>query len=154
MYFRDDLFFYCSVHGSASCEQGLILSENFGSERLLLGGLHRWGVIAGFLWWHKRIVCMYHVVLQSHDEREVFFWPRLIFNTMDATFTLMSQCRSIRAYIVGYPPVLGSIGFRKSMRTPSTLHVILAMLSYIIGGINGGLILWNNSYNLLNRYLE
>ena len=71
MHCRDDLFFNCSVHGGDFFEQGLILSEPFSYERLILGGTYLWGVISGVVRWHKFVSRLCHVVLHGHGEREV-----------------------------------------------------------------------------------
>ena len=68
---RDDLFFNCSVHGGDFFEHGLILSETFSYERLLLGGTYLWGVISRVVRWHKFVSRLCHVVLHGHGEHEV-----------------------------------------------------------------------------------
>ena len=39
---RDNMIFKGSVHGGISSEYCWVLPKHFGSERLLLGGSHRW----------------------------------------------------------------------------------------------------------------
>ena len=53
------------------------------------------------------------------------------------------MCRSIRVYLVGSPLILGSMGVRKSERTPSILLVALTIFSCTLGGIGDGFILWD-----------
>ena len=45
--------------------------------------------------------------------------------------------------------ILGSIGIKKSMRTPLTLFAIPTMLSWYFGELNGGLVPWDNLSNPL-----
>ena len=63
---------------------------------------------------------------------------------MDATFLLINICSLIRASIVGSPPILGSIGVRKSARTPSAVLVSPNILSFTLGGIDGGFVHQDN----------
>ena len=64
-------FFYFSVYGGASSEKWFILSEPFGSERLLLGGPYCQGAIAGVVRWHKCVPRLCHVILCGHCWRKM-----------------------------------------------------------------------------------
>ena len=71
------------------------------------------------------------------------------FDATDAAFPLINQCRSIIPSLVGSPSIFGSIGVGKSVRTPSTLLVALAISSRTLVGLDGGFVPWDNSSNLL-----
>ena len=65
------MFFYCSVHINSLSEQGLVLSEPFGSKRLLLGGAHCWGLIDGVVCRQKPVAHLCQVLLRRRGELEV-----------------------------------------------------------------------------------
>ena len=65
------------------------------------------------------------------------------FNAMDAAFPLINQCKFIKASLVGYPSILGSMGIGKSARTFLTLIVAPTIFSCTLGGIGDGFIMWD-----------
>ena len=79
------------------------------------------------------------------------FHPPKFFDSTDAIFQLINQYMSIRDSLVGYPPILGSMGVGKSERNPSELLVAPGILCRSLGGTDNGLALWDNSSNLLKK---
>ena len=55
--------------------------------------------------------------------------------------------------LVGYSPIFGRIGVRKSVRTPKTLVFAIVVTPCALVGMYGGFIPWDNSTNLFNIYI-
>ena len=72
---------------------------------------------------------------------------------MDAAFPLTNKCKSTSASLVGSPPIFESMGVGNYERTPSMLVVAPVIMIFTLGGIYGGCFLWDNSSNLLKRYM-
>ena len=66
------------------------------------------------------------------------------FDAIDAIYPLINSCRYISASLVFYLPILGSMGSGKSVSNTLTVIVFPAILYRAIGGIEGGLVLWDN----------
>ena len=76
--------------------------------------------------------------------------PPLRFDTKDAVFILINQCRLISASLVS-SLIFVSMGVGKSLRTPSTLFFAPTIVSRALGWTDSGFAQWNNLYNLLKR---
>ena len=91
--------------------------EPFGSKILLLGGPHCWWVIAGVVRWHRRVARLCHIIFLC-----IFF--RKMSVTACYNIQRHGQYNLIRFSLVGYLPILGSIGVGKSVRSPLTPLVV------------------------------
>ena len=72
------------------------------------------------------------------------------FDATDTKFPLINQFILISASLVVSIPIWVSMGIGKSVRNPLML-VVPVLLSFTLGGINGGFVLWDDSPNLLER---
>ena len=91
MYRPEDLIFDRPVYSGAALKKRMILSENFGSERLLLGGPHYREVVSGVLRQYERVACLHQVVLCGHGDLKVAVPAYSEVQPADDTFLLISQ---------------------------------------------------------------
>ena len=70
---------------------------------------------------------------------------------MDAAFPLTHQCKLINASLVSSPPILVSMGVRKSMRTPLALLVSPVIMFHTIGGLDSELVSRDKYSNMLKK---
>ena len=149
LHLRDNNIFQGSVHRGVLAKQRLVLLELFSSEWLFLGAPRSLSLVA---WMCGGINTNNFCALYSTFvivSTRCLCRPPPRFDATDSILLLINRCRSISPSIVSYPSIFGRIGVRNSASTPLTLIFAPAISSQTLVGINGGLIPWDNSSNLL-----
>ena len=97
----------------------------------------------------KPVCAVDYVIIIIHARCPCQSSPR--FDDTDAAFLMTNWYKLISPFLFGFSSIFGRLGVRKSLRTPLTLLVSTSIIYRTLGGIKGGFVPWDNSYNLFKR---